>query len=93
MYEKAHAADVWLTMRNEWHSLAEVEAADERYTAFAAFASGQVYNANARLNAHGGNDYWEAGLVEPHIVLADFIKILHPDLLPKHALKFYKKLD
>ena len=62
VYEKAHAADVWLTMRNEWHSLAEVQAADERYSAFAAFASGRVYNANARLNAHGGNDYWEAGL-------------------------------
>ena len=93
VYEKAHAADVWLTMRNEWHSLAEVQAADERYVAFAAFASGRVYNANARLNAHGGNDYWENGLIEPHIVLADLIKIIHPDLLPEHALKFYKKLD
>ncbi|MDE2733193.1 MAG: ABC transporter substrate-binding protein, partial [Gemmatimonadota bacterium] len=93
VYEKAHAADVWLTMRNEWHSLAEVQAADERYAAFAAFNSGRVYNANARLNAHGGNDYWESGLVEPHIVLADFIKILHPDRLPEHALKFYQKLD
>ena len=93
VYEKAHAADVWLTMRNQWHSLAEVQAADERYAAFAAFNSGQVYNANARLNAHGGNDYWESGLAEPHIVLADFIKILHPDRLPEHALKFYQKLD
>ena len=37
VYEKAHAADIWLTMRNEWHSLAEVQAADERYAAFAAF--------------------------------------------------------
>ena len=93
VYEKAHAASVWLTMRNQWHSLAEVQAADERYAAFAAFNSGQVYNANARLNAHGGNDYWESGLAEPHIVLADFIKILHPDRLPEHALKFYQKLD
>lgn len=93
VYEKAHAADVWLTMRNEWHSLAEVQAADERYAAFAAFQSGRVYNANARLNAHGGNDYWERGLAEPHIVLADLIKILHPDRLPNHALKFYQKLD
>ena len=93
VYEKAHAADVWLTMRNEWHSLAEVQAADERYAAFAAFNSGRVYNANARLNAHGGNDYWESGLVEPHIVLADFIKILYPDRLPEHAFKFYQKLD
>ena len=35
----------------------------------------------------------KAGLVEPHIVLADLIKILHPDRLTDHALKFYKKLD
>ena len=93
VYEKAHAADIWLTMRNEWHSLAEVQAADERYAALAAFNSGRVYNANARLNAHGGNDYWESGLAEPHIALADLIKILHPDRLPEHALKFYQKLD
>ena len=93
VYEKAHAADVWLTMRNEWHSLAEMQAADERYAGFAAFDSGRVYNANARLNEHDGNDYWESGIAEPHIVLADFIKILHPARLPDHALKFYKKLD
>ena len=93
VYEKAHDADVWLTMRNEWHSLADVRAADERYTAFAAFNEGKVYNANARLNPHGGNDYWEGGLVQPHIVLADIIKILHPDRLPGHALTFYRKLD
>ena len=93
VYEKAHAADIWLTMRNEWRSLAEVQAADERYTAFAAFQSGRVYNANARLNAHGGNDYWERGLVEPHIVLADLIRILHPERLPEHQLEYYRKLD
>ena len=93
VYEKGHAADVWLTMRNEWRSLAEVQAADERYTAFAAFDRGRVYNANARLNAHGGNDYWETGVVEPHVVLADLIKILHPDRLPEHELEYYRKLD
>ena len=93
VYEKAHAADVWLTMRNEWRSLAEVQAADERYTAFAAFDRGRVYNANARLNSHGGNDYWETGVVEPHVVLADLIKILHPQRLPEHELQYYRKLD
>ena len=93
VYEQAHAADVWLTMRNEWRSLAEVQAADERYAAFAAFQSGRVYNANARLNDHGGNDYWESGIVEPHIVLADLIRILHPERLPEHQLEYYRKLD
>ncbi|MEE3259749.1 MAG: ABC transporter substrate-binding protein [Candidatus Latescibacterota bacterium] len=93
VYEKAHDADFWLTMRNEWHARAEVAAADERYADFAAFKSGRVFNANARLSAHGGNDYWESGIVEPHLVLADYIKILHPERLPEHALKYYKQLD
>ena len=93
VYEMAHDAEVWLTMRNEWLSLAQVQASDERYTALGAFASGRVYNANARLNANGGNDYWERGLVEPHIVLADFIRILHPERLPGHELEYYRKLD
>ncbi len=96
VYERAHGADFWLTMRNEWHSLADVRAADERYAAFAAFAAfaeGRVYNANARLNEHGGNDYWERGVAEPHLVLADFIRILHPDRLPGHALHFYRRLE
>ena len=70
-----------------------MQASDERYAAFGAFDSGRVYNANARLNAHGGNDYWEKGLVEPHVVLADFIRILHPERLPEHALEYYRKLD
>jgi iron complex transport system substrate-binding protein len=80
-------------MRNEWQTLAEVQAADERYANFAPLNNGRVYNANARLNEHGGNDYWENGIAEPHLVLADMIKILHPELLPEHELKFYRRMD
>jgi len=93
VYEKAHNADYWLPMRNEWHALADVIRTDDRYKDFAVFKSGLVYNANARLNEKGGNGYWESGLLEPHLILADLIHVLHPDLLPKHALKFYKKLE
>jgi iron complex transport system substrate-binding protein len=93
VYEKAHNADYWLPIRNEWHALADVIRTDDRYKDFAVFKSGLVYNANARLNEKGGNDYWESGLLEPHLILADLIHVLHPDLLPKHALKFYKKLE
>lgn len=92
VYEKAHDADCWLPMRNEWHSLNDVVGTDERYKGFGAFQSGWVYNANARLNEHGGNDYWERGLVEPHVVLVDLIRILHPGVLAEHELKFYKQL-
>lgn len=93
VYEKAHDADCWITMRNEWRSRDDVVAEDERYKKFTAFEMGNVFNANARLNAHGGNDYWETGLIEPDVVLADIIKILYPHLLPNHQLKYYRKLD
>ncbi len=93
VYEKAHDADCWITMRNEWRSRDDVVAEDERYRKFTAFENGNVFNANARLNAHGGNDYWETGLIEPDVVLADIIKILYPHLLPNHQLKYYRKLD
>ena len=93
VYEKAHDADCWITMRNEWFSRDDVVAEDARYRKFTAFEMGNVFNANARLNAQGGNDYWETGLIEPDVVLADIIKILYPDLLSGHQLKYYRKLD
>ena len=49
-------------------------------------------NNNARVNVDGGNDYWEGGISNPDIVLADLIKILHPELLPEHQLFYYRKL-
>ncbi|BAL99694.1 MAG: hypothetical protein KatS3mg049_2263 [Caldilinea sp.] len=52
-----------------------------------------MYNNNARLNEYGGNDYWEGGLANPDVVLADLIKIFHPELLPDHELVYYRKLD
>ena len=48
---------------------------------------------NLQVNKFGGNDYWETGLVEPHIVLKDMIKIFHPDLLPDHELVYYKSIE
>lgn len=93
VYEMAHNGDFWITMRNEWLSIDNVVAEDERYGQFKAVRTGNVFNANARLNANGGNDYWETGLIEPDVLLADIIKILHPDLLPDHQFKYYRKLD
>ncbi len=92
VYEKAHDADCWITMRNAWYSRDDVVAEDARYRKFTAFKTGKVFNANARLNDQGGNDYWETGLIEPDVMLADIIKILHPDLLSDHQLKYYRKL-
>ncbi len=92
VFDRARDADFWLNPGN-WKSLAEAAAEDERYTQFAAYQNGNVYNNNKRLNENGGNDYWESGVTNPHLVLADLIKIFHPELLPDHELYFYQKLE
>jgi iron complex transport system substrate-binding protein len=92
VYERAGAADVWFTSGLEWFSRADLRASNERYGAFAAFQVGRVYNFNARLNGDRANDYWETGVIEPDVVLADFIHILHPDRLPDHRLQYYRWL-
>ncbi|PDW00786.1 ABC transporter substrate-binding protein [Candidatus Viridilinea mediisalina] len=91
VFERAQAADFWLNP-SSWQSLADGLTADERFAQFAAFEHGQVFNNNARLNETGGNDYWESGLANPDIVLADLIKIFHPELLPEHELYYHQQL-
>lgn len=92
VFDQAMDADIWLTSGLHWFTRADLLAANERYGAFRAFRENRVYNNNRRLNEHGGNDYWETGLIEPQILLADVIKILHPERLPDHQLKYYRHL-
>ncbi len=91
VFERAANADYWLNT-GTWNSLDEALAADERFAEFAAVQNGTVYNNNARVNESGGNAYWESGVANPHLILADIIKIFHPDLLPEHELYFYQQL-
>jgi iron complex transport system substrate-binding protein len=90
--DTAQNADVWLNP-NFWLTLADGLAEDERYSEFAAFESGQVYNNVARVTPMGGNDATELGALRPDLLLADMVAILHPALLPDHDLFFYQQLQ
>jgi iron complex transport system substrate-binding protein len=92
VFARAESADYWLTAKNEWLTRADMHAADARYGQFRAYREARVYNNNARLGEQGGNDYWERGIMEPDVILADLIKIFHPGLLPEHTLKYFRKL-
>ena len=87
----ALTADYWL-QTGAAQSKAEITAQDARYAAFGPFKTGRLYNNNRRTNAQGSNDYWESGAVRPDRVLADLIKILHPELLPSWQLYYYQLL-
>ncbi len=91
--ERAIQADVWLNGKQDWRSRAEMLNEDQRYQDFQAFQTGQLYIPNARLNEFGGNDYWESGLMNPHLILSDLVRILHPERLPDHDLVYYRQVD
>ena len=69
-----------------------ITTADPRYANFYAFQKGDVYNYHGRIGATGGFEYLELGGARPDLVLADFIKILHPELLPNYQPYFLIKL-
>lgn len=83
-------ADIWIGAQA--NSLKELEKTDGKYKLFKAFQDGKVYNTNKRMNATGGNDYWESGVARPDLLLSDMIKICHPNLLPKYELTYYGQL-
>ncbi|MGK7950005.1 MAG: ABC transporter substrate-binding protein [Xenococcaceae cyanobacterium] len=93
VFERAATADYWLNVSQSWQNLKDVIREDSRYGDFQAVQKGNVYNNNARLNENGGNDYWEGGISNPDLILADLIQIFHPELLPSHQLLFYQKLN
>jgi iron complex transport system substrate-binding protein len=84
-------ADYWLNV-GYVDSKNDILAKDSRFAYFKPFKNGKIYNHNNRVNDIGSNDFWESGGVNPHLILADLIKILHPELLPNHKLVYYKQL-
>ncbi|PLX15036.1 MAG: ABC transporter substrate-binding protein [Marinilabiliales bacterium] len=92
VFAMASDANIWIntgTVNNKQ----DILKLDERFTDFAPFQESKIYNNNLQVNASGGNNYWEQGLVEPDILLKDLIKIFHPELLPKYKLVYYKIIE
>lgn len=91
VYFRAADADVWLNP-GAATSLEALLEQDDRYDGFQAWETGEVYNNNRRVNPAGGNAYWEAGIMEPDVILADLVKIFHPRLVRDHTFVYYQRL-
>lgn len=92
VFDKAYKADFWIGTAN-YSSLQALAEVDHRYTGFQAWQNKQVYTYTAKLGQTGGNDYLELGYSRPDMVLADLIRILHPQLLPGYDMYFYERLE
>jgi iron complex transport system substrate-binding protein len=90
--ERAQHAKLWLVNVISLRSRKEIADMDPRYALFDAFNAGRLYNTDARVSPGGGNDYWENGVANPDLVLADLIAIIHPELSQGHTLRWYRTL-
>ena len=87
----ASQAQVWLNTGST-QSINELKSEFPLANRFPMVKNGSVYNNNRMVNEHGGNDFWESGVVYPQIILRDLIKIFHPDVID-HELVYYQKLE
>ncbi|MCY4464988.1 MAG: ABC transporter substrate-binding protein [Chloroflexi bacterium] len=92
-YEQGLDADIWLLETFGVDTADDLLALDSRFADFAAFQSGAIWNNNRDENPNGGNNYYEWGIINPHLVLADLLAIFHPQLLPDHEFTFYRRLS
>ena len=92
VYLKAMNADYWLNIGNV-NSKEDLFAIDARLSEIPCFKNGNLFNNNKRINENGGNDYWESGSLNPHLILKDIASILHPELFKRDELFYYKKIN
>ena len=89
VYARADSVDYWRILNSYpgKYSYNVLEAQDARYTDFKAFRKKGVIYCNMREKA-----YYENMPMEPELLLADFIKVFHPDLLPDYQPVYYHLL-
>lgn len=83
-------ADIWIG--SSANNLDELLSIDERHGLFKSANNKQVYNFNNRTTPTGGNDFWESGIAHPDIILADMIKVFHPEIMKEHEFIYVSKL-
>jgi iron complex transport system substrate-binding protein len=90
--EKAKNATIWIAS-GSFKTIAELGATNPHYSQFDAFSKKNVYTFESKLGAKGGTLYYELAPSRPDLVLKDYIKIFHPELLPDYTFTFAQKLN
>ena len=90
VYAKAAHADIWLMHENYQGKFTYARLAEEnpRFLDFTAFKTHRIIFCNTN-----DNDYYEEGLLEPDIILADMLSLVHPELNLNHTLKYYHWME
>ncbi|TCN63929.1 ABC transporter substrate-binding protein [Acetobacteroides hydrogenigenes] len=87
VYQKAENADYWLVKYNKPQDMTYDDLGKEYdgYKMFKAYKTRKVIHCNTNRIS-----YYEKGVMEPDVILADLVKILHPELLPNHKQVYFQ---
>ncbi len=89
VYEAAGECDYWSMLVNYpgEFSYTALKEMDVRYSDFKAFKRRSIIYSNSAYSL-----IYEKGLLEPDVILADLVKLFHPNLLDGYNTVYYKKL-
>lgn len=90
IFARASQADFWRVAQAApgAYTYGQLQSENELYASFQAFKNKKVIYCNTYKTA-----YFERGPLEPHHILADFIAVFHPELLPGHIPTFHQMMQ
>ena len=92
VFDKAEHADIWIT-NGSIMTLNQLLEENHHYQKFDAYQKSEVYTFESQKGETGGTVYYETAPSRPDLVLKDYIKIFHPEILPNYQFTFAKKLE
>lgn len=89
VFDRAIHADIWLIKYNQPENMTykELRAEYTPYENFDAFKNQTIYGCNT-----GIVPYYEEFPIHPDYLLKDLVWIFHPELLPGHRPRYYKRM-
>jgi iron complex transport system substrate-binding protein len=91
-YDRLADADVWIVGADWSTRFAKGDPLfDERIRKLPIARSGRFF-VTYNPDENGRNPYWDQALINPHLELADYVKAIHPDILPEHEFVYLRNL-
>ena len=90
--DRAKTASFWIAT-GSFKTLDELAKSNPHYSEFDAFKNKTIYTFESKMGATGGTIYYELSPSRPDLVLKDYVKIFHPDVLPSYEFTFASKLN
>ena len=91
VFAKSDQVQYWINAGNHV-SKKEMLSMNPFYSKLNVFNKGKIYVITGKEKAQA-NDFFESGVVRSDLILKDYIKIFHPELLPDYQLTYMKELQ